>query len=173
MVVNSKDKRCLAVGGKEIDVLKCHILDDPALVPAGKRVVQATFETGFDYWNDLQAQDRARYEAEKSGVAEQVLDRLETNLPGLSTHVEMTDIATPYTFWRYTGNRRGSYKGWLLTPQHMRTAVPKTLPGLKNFFLAGQWVEPGGGVPPALYSGRQAVQILCHRNGEPFLASSS
>jgi phytoene desaturase len=164
--------RPLAVNGQEVDALMCRILDDPALAPAGKTVVQAVFETDFDRWNDLQAQDRARYEAEKSRVAMEVLDRLEASLPGLSTHVEMTDVATPYTFWRYTRNRRGSYEGWLLTPQHMRKAVPKTLPGLKDFYMAGQWVEPGGGVPPALYSGRQVVQILCHRDGKPFSASA-
>jgi phytoene desaturase len=80
-------------------------------------------------------------------------------------------VATPYTFWRHTRNHRGSYEGWLLTPQHMRKAVPKTLPGLRDFYMAGQWVEPGGGIPPALYSGRQVVQILCHRDAKPFSVS--
>jgi len=163
--------RPLTVGGKEIGTLTCHVSGSPALAPTGKSVVQGTFETDFDYWNNLQAQDRARYDAEKDRVAAQVLDRLETSLPGLSAHVEMVDVATPYTFWRYTGNRRGSYEGWLLTPQHMRKAVPKTLHGLKGFYMAGQWVEPGGGVPSALSSGRQVVQILCHHDGTPFSAS--
>jgi phytoene dehydrogenase-like protein len=37
----------------------------------------------------------------------------------------------------------------------------QTLPGLRRFLMAGQWVEPGGGVPAALMSGRNAVQLLC------------
>jgi phytoene dehydrogenase-like protein len=39
--------------------------------------------------------------------------------------------------------------------------VQKRLPGLSGFYMAGQWVEPGGGVPPALMSGRQVIQLLC------------
>ena len=35
--------------------------------------------------------------------------------------------------------------------------------------MAGQWVEPGGGVPLALMSGRQAVQLMCHDAGRPFV----
>ena len=163
--------RPLAVGGREVDALACRVFDDPTLAPKGKTVVQAMFETSFDYWNDLQKEDRTRYEMEKGRVAAQVLDRLEERLPGLSTHVEMTDVATPYTFWHHTRNHRGSYEGWLLTPQHMRKAVPKTLPGLRDFYMAGQWVEPGGGIPSALYSGRQVVQILCHRDAKPFSVS--
>jgi phytoene dehydrogenase-like protein len=50
----------------------------------------------------------------------------------------------------------------------MTTRIPKTLPGLDNFYMAGQWVEPGGGVPAVLPSGRQVVQIICHRDGVPF-----
>jgi len=37
--------------------------------------------------------------------------------------------------------------------------------------FCGQWVMPGGGVPPCLYSGRHVVQILCHRDGKPFSTS--
>jgi monoamine oxidase len=31
--------------------------------------------------------------------------------------------------------------------------------------------QPGGGVPPAINSGRQVIQILCHGDGRPFRAS--
>ena len=58
--------------------------------------------------------------------------------------------------------------GWLPTPKAMRTLVLKTLPGLSNFYMAGQWVAPGGGVPPCLYSGRHIIQILCRKDGKRF-----
>lgn len=80
----------------------------------------------------------------------------------------MTDVATPYTTWRYTRNHRGAFEGWLPTPAAIAARVERTLPGLENFYMAGQWVTPGGGVPPCLYSGRQVVQILCHREGRKF-----
>ncbi len=34
--------------------------------------------------------------------------------------------------------------------------------------MAGQWVEPGGGVPTALMSGRQVVQLLCAESHREF-----
>ena len=49
--------------------------------------------------------------------------------------------------------------------------VAKTLPRLEGFYMAGQWVEPGGGVPTALTCGRQLVQILCANENHAFTAT--
>jgi phytoene desaturase len=133
----------------------------------GKTVVQVMFETEWDWWNELQ-KDRPGYEAEKKRVADQVLERLEARYPGISSQVEMIDVATPYTWWRYTRNYKGAYMGWLMSPEIIRGRIKKTLPGLGNFFMAGQWATPGGGVVSSLYSGRHVVQILCHGEGKTF-----
>ena len=129
-------------------------------------------ETEWSYWHGLQQEDQARYAAEKARLAAEVLNRLEIHYPGIASFVEVTDVATPYTTWRYTLNHQGAWEGWLMTPEAMRTTVQRTLPGLSGFVMAGQWVMPGGGVSPCLYSGRHAVQILCHCDGRPFTASS-
>ncbi|MGD8397438.1 MAG: NAD(P)/FAD-dependent oxidoreductase, partial [Anaerolineae bacterium] len=134
--------------------------------PPGKGVIQIEFETEWDYWHDLRCDDRARYDAEKARVARDALDRLEAHHPGISAQVEVTDVATPYATWRYTRNDRGAWEGWLMTPEAMRTTLERTLPGLSDFYMAGQWVMPGGGVPPVLYSGQHAVQLLCRRDGK-------
>jgi phytoene dehydrogenase-like protein len=42
--------------------------------------------------------------------------------------------------------------------------MSKTLPGLKSFYMAGQWVEPGGGVPTAAKSGRETIQLICKQD---------
>lgn len=140
-----------------------------AFAPEGKTVIQATFDSDWDYWRDLR-DDPAVYEAEKRRVAAAVLARLEAYYPGLSGQVEMTDVATPFTTWRYTRNHRGAYMGWLPTPQQMMSTLPRTLPGLDRFVMAGQWVMPGGGVPTCLLSGRDAVRILCAQDGVKFRA---
>lgn len=44
----------------------------------------------------------------------------------------------------------------------------KILPGLNNFRMAGQWVEPGGSVAKYAASGRNAVQSICHEDGIDF-----
>ncbi len=139
--------------------------------PPGKTVVQVEFATGWDYWNDLQGKNRAAYEAEKERIAADVLKRLEAHYPDLSQQVEVTDVATPYTFWRYTLNHNGAWEGWLPTPDAILTPVERTLPGLDSFYMAGQWVMPGGGVAPCLYSGRHVVQLLCRQDKQPFTTS--
>ncbi|MEZ4715498.1 MAG: hypothetical protein R2851_05320 [Caldilineaceae bacterium] len=50
----------------------------------------------------------------------------------------------------------------------MILGVRKTLPGLGNFYMAGQWVEPGGMVPVVAMSGRNAIQLICHADGRAF-----
>ncbi len=164
-------ERPFTVGNQAINGLMMRLFNySPGFAPPGKTVVQAVFETEWDFWSELQ-KDRPRYEAEKERVAAEVLARLEVHYPGISSQVEMTDVATPYTTWRYTRNHRGAYMGWLPTPEVINTRVKRTLPGLANFYMAGQWVMPGGSVPACLYSGRHVVQILCHRDGKPFSTS--
>lgn len=164
-------KEPLSTGGKKAGTLRLRIFNhDPSLAPEGKTVIQVKVETDFDYWYQLQ-EDRALYEAEKAKLAGDVLRRLELIYPGISSQVEMTDVATPYTLWRYTRNYRGAYHGWLLTPEAVSAVIPNTLPGLANFYMAGQWAQPGGGIPPALYSGRSLVQTLCEGDGKKFFAA--
>jgi phytoene desaturase len=159
--------RPISWGPKPIDAMSFRIFQGPPMAPPGKSVVQAIVETDFDAWWALK-DDQNAYEAEKMRLAAELSDRLEAHLPGISAAVEMTDVATPWTFWRVTRNRRGAYEGWLMTKEMMTTRLPKTLPGLDNFYMAGQWVEAGGGIPAVLPSGRQVVQLICHRDGVPF-----
>jgi phytoene dehydrogenase-like protein len=161
----------ITVGPQRIELLTVRVFNYSSyFAPPGKTVIQPAFEAEWDYWHDLQARDRAAYDAEKARVAAEVLRRLEPHYAGLAGQVEMTDVATPYTTWRYTRNWRGAYMGWLPTGPQMMAALPRTLPGLANFVMAGQWVVAGG-VPPCLTSGRDAVRILCRQAGRPFVAN--
>jgi len=135
--------------------------------PEGKAVVQVMLETEWDYWHNLR-QSRDDYYTEKLRLAQEIIGRLEVHYPGISSQVEMIDVATPYTSWRYTLNDRGSPMGWLLTEKTLMEQIPRTLPGLENFFMAGHWVLPGGGVPATIYTGRNVIQILCNRDGKKF-----
>jgi len=166
-------RRPFNIGDQTIDKIFVRIFNyGVSFAPPGKTVIQAEFETEWDFWSRLQKEDRRRYERQKEWVAAQVLERLEETWPGTAERVEVTDIATPYTTWRYTRNHKGSYEGWLPVPEVINTPVERTLPGLKGFYMAGQWVMPGGGVLPCLYSGRHVVQLLCRQDGRPFLTMS-
>jgi phytoene dehydrogenase-like protein len=159
----------VTIAGKEFKRLGVQIHNfDPSLAPSGKTVLRVMFDSNYDYWKDL-SRDSERYKAEKKDIADKVIALLDQRFPGLAEQVEMCDVATPMTWVRYTGNWKGSYEGWLITRQTFLMRMSKTLPGLKDFYMAGQWVEPGGGVPMAAMSGRNVIQIICKRDKRPFV----
>lgn len=143
---------------------------DPTLAEAGKTIVKVMLPSDYTYWKSLQ-ENPELYKAEKERIADQIITLLDKRFPGLATQVEMRDVATPVTFQRYTGNWQGSFEGWIMTPKTIFLRMSKTLPGLNNFYMVGQWVEPGGGLPPAAYSGRNLIQILCKRDRRKFMTT--
>jgi phytoene dehydrogenase-like protein len=84
----------------------------------------------------------------------------------------MVDVATPVTYEHYTGNWQGCYEGWQPTPYAFGKTISKTLPGLDNFYMVGQWVFAGGGIPCGVITGRQVVQEMCRKNGSRFRAQA-
>jgi phytoene dehydrogenase-like protein len=151
-----------------------HFSSDPSLAPAGKTVIVCMFNSDFVYWKQLLDQGRPAYDGEKARVLAAVVDELEKRFSGIKAQVEVSDVATPLTYQRYTGNWQGSMEGWRLTKETMRfmmNGMDATLPGVKDFYMIGQWVKPGGGLPPAAQSGREAVAEICRRDRKKFQTS--
>ncbi|MBN1580321.1 MAG: NAD(P)/FAD-dependent oxidoreductase [Anaerolineae bacterium] len=150
-----------------------HYCYDPTLAPEGKSIVEIMFQSNHPYWKRL-SEEPERYDAEKKDIAIKVIDQLEKRFPGFAEQVEAVDVATPLTYERYTGNWQGSMEGWLPTTQAggiMGKGMDKTLPGLGNFYMIGQWVEPGGGLPPAATSARGVIEMICKQDKKPFETS--
>ncbi len=164
--------RPVLVAGRQKPVLTVkHYCHDPTMAPQGKSVVAATFTADYEDWVPLK-DNPEQYRAEKVRILDQITDILERRYPGFGRTIEITDVATPLTFERYTGNWKGSINGWMVTPETMKVimgkGLPKQLPGLRNFYMAGQWVEPGGGLPSAAVSGRNVIQLICAADRIPF-----
>ena len=161
------------IAGRRVDNINLrHYCFDRSAAPLGKSVVESFFEADYDYWKRLADEDRERYDAEKQAVAMRVIAQLETLYPRITDAIEAVDVATPLTTERYTANRRGSVEGWAISANNLTKRLSKTLPGLDNFYMAGQWVEIGGGLPGVAPSGRNVIRIICHRDGKKFVASS-
>jgi len=161
----------IEIGGLEQKLITVRTYSfDPTLAPPGRNVVKVQFFADYDYWKDLK-ETPERYKAEKERVANKVIELLDRRFPGLAGQVEMRDVATPMTWVRYTGNWRGSYEGWLPTTKTLGMRMSKTLSGLKDFYMVGQWVEPGGGLPPAALSGRNVIQMICRKDKRRFVAT--
>ena len=147
---------------KEIDNVYYRILAyDPTLAPEGKTLITCMVQTyNYKYWQDLRNNDYAKYKQEKQRIADFYIQHLDRELGGIRDQVEMVDVSTPATLIRYTGNWKGSFEGWMVTEETGFNSLPKVVPGLKHFYMAGQWVEPGGGVPAVFFSGRNLARWL-------------
>jgi phytoene dehydrogenase-like protein len=73
------------------------------------------------------------------------------------------------TFERYTGNWQASFEGFLPTPKTVMMQIPKTLPSLEHFYMVGQWVQAGGGLPSGLLTGQEIVARMCKRDNKRFV----
>jgi phytoene dehydrogenase-like protein len=141
--------------------------EEPGFAPQGKTVLTSAIFTNFEHWKSLQ-DDHCAYEAEKEAIARAYLEALEQIWPGISPQVEMCNVATPLTFERITGNWKASITGWKLTPEQALAAIPRTLPGLGNFWMVGHWVYPGGGLPAGVSTAREVIWRQCRRDKKPF-----
>jgi len=159
------------IADKTLERLSVHLYHhDKSLSPEECTALTVMFETDYDYWKQLFT-DKKAYKQKKLEIEEAVIGLLEQRFPGISSQVEMVDVATPMTFERYTGNWKASFEGWLITPENSNTIMKpmsQSLPGLKNFYMCGQWVEPGGGLPTSIMSARRLLKTICREDGKKF-----
>lgn len=157
--ITSYFKEGLSIGSTKIE--SYNIMNrssyDPAFAPEGKTVLLCQFESPWSHWENLEA---TAYPGEKEAIRKDAVNLLEKHYPGITEKIEVIDIATPLTTVRYTGVWQGSYEGFLPTLD-ITNELPMKLPRLKNFTMIGQWLYPGGGLPPSAQSGKWAIKMLC------------
>lgn len=138
---------------------------DRTMAPEGKSVLVLRFDSPWALWEHLSDQE---YREEKKCIERDVAVLIEKFCPGITSHIEVMDIATPRTGVRYTGVWKGAYEGFLPSSKNLGKNIDMTLPGLNNFYMAGQWLFPGGGVPPAGQSGKWVMQYICKKDRKKF-----
>jgi phytoene dehydrogenase-like protein len=141
---------------------------DPTLAGPGKTLITSLIATDYSYWKSVHEKGTEPYRAERKRIADALMANLGIRFPGIRNHVDFSDVATPVTYENETGNYRGSYEGWLPTPASLMTQIPQTFSKLDNVFLSGHWVSAGGGMPPAAFTGRNAVGLICEAEGKDF-----
>ncbi len=141
---------------------------DDTMAPAGKSSIVLRFESPWKLWKNL---DGDAYLREKMQIETDARYFLEREFPGISEFIEVVDVATPRTGVRFTGVKEGAYEGFLPTKHNMMKSINMTLPGLRNFYMAGQWLFPGGGLPPSAQTGKWAVHMICKKEKQKFVVS--
>ncbi len=159
----------IVIAGEEYNWLTViHHCYDKTMAPEGKSVVEVWYDTDYEYW-DVLSKHREEYEAEKKRIADYTIARLDQRWPGFAAKVEVVNVPTPATYFNYTGNWKASPDGWYITSENWKENHPlRSLPGLQNLFVAGQWTAPFTGTVIAALSGRQITQLICHKEGKKF-----
>ncbi|MDD5686894.1 MAG: NAD(P)/FAD-dependent oxidoreductase [Elusimicrobia bacterium] len=137
---------------------------DRSLAPAGKTPVAVMLPADYDYWANLRNENKAEYDKQKKRIAEETIEAINNRFPGIKEKVEAVDVATPATYERYTNVWKGRWEGFWPNAKQVRKKIPYKIPGLSNFWMAGQWLHPGGGLPPALMDGKQVCSEICKKD---------
>ena len=128
---------------------------DPDMALEGKTTMVIRFESPYEIWENL---EKDAYKKEKEKIKEDAINLFEKAYPGIKDYIEVIDIATPLTDIEYTGVYRAAYEGFMPTKSNMNKTINPIIKELDNFMLAGQWLFPGGGLPPSALSGKWAIE---------------
>jgi|WetSurSiteA1Bulk_404760.scaffolds.fasta_scaffold06056_3 phytoene dehydrogenase-like protein len=144
---------------------------DPTLAPEGKTIIVLSLYTrNGDFWINLRNKDMAEYNRCKTEFAEKIIDRLNEKIEGVKASVEITDVATPATYHRYTGSWKGSVQGWFPDRNLLASSpVGIGLAGLSDFYYSSQWSVPGGGLPVVIKAGRDLSRFISMKYKKQFI----
>jgi len=148
-------------------LLLANYAGDRAYSPEGKTALTAQLPgDSRAFWK--KAREEGRYAGEKRRVADELAAALAGIMPETRGRVEVADVATPLTYERYCGSWKGSWMTEIRRDTRF-AAYPPAVPGLAGAYFASHRMMPPGGLPPALLSGRAAVQRLCIDAGAAFV----
>jgi len=112
-------------------------LVDSSLVPVGKDSLRAFILAKYVSGN--------MWRMYKEKIYNKVVEKLSFLVPDLGNLIELKEIATPYTFYKYTFNRKGALFGWQAIPDQIDRNVFPPQTSIKNLYLVGHWVTTGAG----------------------------
>jgi phytoene desaturase len=138
---------------------------EPDFAPEGCTVITTNItqsDNDYLYWEKLH-QNPEEYRKEKMRVAAELQMRIEGHFPELKGKLTLLDVATPVTYHRYTGAYHGAWMSFMLSPNSKTMIHKGEIKGLKNCLLTGQWLQPPGGLPVAVVTGKFTIQRICKK----------
>lgn len=149
---------------------------DPEAAPEGRSALTAFIDSDYEWWQQFYS-DPVRYKEEKDRCAAMVIGIIGRYHPGFEKKIEVTDVSTPLTRERYSGNWMGAMQAWKpdshMTGILLQNKDKYIVKGLKGLYKAGHWVEAWGGITTAAQSGRKAIQTMCKIDFRKFIATKA
>lgn len=133
---------------------------EPDFAPEGKMVLQTNvsqFDQDFLYWKSLPPEE---YKQVKEELSREIEERILTEYPELTGHMELLDCWTPLTYERYCNAYHGAYMSFITKPGVKPFREKGVVKGIHNLYIAGQWIMSPGGLPIAAISGKFAIQRI-------------
>ncbi len=148
-----------------------HYQHEPAFAPDGHTLITCSinqFHSDYEAWHAL-AKDSRAYRREKARIGEEVVQAIETRFPRMGGKLKVLDVTTPKTYERYCNAYRGAFMPFLPTVRGKMMDHPGCIKGLDNILLSGQWLQPPGGLPVALITGKDTIMRLCKKEKKQFI----
>jgi phytoene dehydrogenase-like protein len=165
----------IELGDEEITQITLnHYAYEPGFAPQGCTAMTVAlnhFGKGIDHWFTL-GSSREAYRHEKERVGEAVRAAVEAHFPHFAGKLTVLDVATPATYDRYCNAHRGAFMAFFPTIGSKMMAHTGRIRGLDNFVLSGQWLQPPGGLPIAVITGKDSIQRLCKKLGREFVSDA-
>ncbi|MCK9614488.1 MAG: NAD(P)/FAD-dependent oxidoreductase [Candidatus Omnitrophica bacterium] len=137
-----------------------HAQLDSSLAPQGKGTLLIMTFDSYKNWEGLTDEE---YRQKKKSLADKLIKRAEKLLPGLSQRIELMEVATPKTMYRYTLSPEGAIYGFAHSVKQSGIFRLSQETCIKGLFLAGAWTRPGAGVHACFISGLDAAELALKR----------
>ena len=138
-------------------------LHDERLAPQGKSGLMIQSVTPYRWMDNWGGADRKKYKELKERVKETLMARASAVIPDLAGRVVFSDLATPRTYERYTGNTDGATSAWSWNPNkkfYKSMMSVKIDTPVRNLLIGSCWSCQIGGVPSAIGAGRKCAQKI-------------
>ncbi len=137
--------------------ITAHCNSDPGFNSDNRYNLSLVGGTDPDKWLVM---DEAQYLAEKQRITDETIEMADKLYPGLKKHIQVTNLATPRTMFRYTANPLGAIMGPKCTcGSHRRIMKAANLP-INNIIMGGAWTNRLGGFMQSMKSGILAAESL-------------
>jgi phytoene dehydrogenase-like protein len=138
-------------------------LHDPKLAPEGKSGLMIQAMAPYRWMDNWGGADKLKYRELKEKVKEELIAKASAVIPNLASFIEFSDLATPRTYERYTGNTDGATSAWSWNPKNkfyksimsVRIDTP-----VRNLLIGSCWSCQIGGVPSAIGAARKCAKRI-------------
>lgn len=158
-------------GGRQVTRLSVKGYEyEPEFAPPGKVVVQINvpqYDAEYLHWQKLSP---GEYAVQKAEAASALQKRMEDRF-GLAGKITPLDCWTPRTYEKWCNAYHGAYMAFITRKGVPSFSVKGIVKGVKNLYIASQWIMAPGGLPVAAAAGRFAIWRIarCDRKHVPEL----